>query len=895
MTGWRLVVRLARREVWRRPGRTALVALLVALPVACMAIAITVIRTDQPTLADEWARHNGTAEARAFNEEELELLPEGSVTAPMHVWYVELRAVDGPRRAVQLYDLDGLEPFAPVGPVLVEGRAPRATGEITLDRSTARRLGVAVGEELAIDRPSPATLTLVGLAEDPSCLSCRVGHASLETLDAITPGPSDTAPQRWLVDLPPLALEDQVALFDASFGTVLTRDLHLRGWDSQVSAGSSDDGVRWSYVLGAVVLTVVGIVISAAFAVGARRQLVTIGQLSASGASPSTVRASLVLQGTLTGLAGAAFGLLLAAVVLLGAQGLIERHVLDERIDAYDVRALEVLGAALVGVLAATVAALIPARTAARVPTLAALAGRRPLPPVPRRLIGWGMASVAAGLALLGIAVVGARSGSSGQLWAFVAVVGGVAELLGACAIAPAVVARLEPLAARLRGSWRMAARGLARHRTRTGAVVGAVCAAAGLAIFASAIVQGAEAREPTSLDPSPRAVVVAMRESIEVPAPDGVSFDDRSAPPDAAVLARFQRALPDADTVVLREARTPLGEGGVRSWWDVPAGEDGRVSDFAGSARGRFAGGAVYSSYPGLLVADPEVLDVLELSDPQRAHLEEAGAVLLVRHGGGRETMAVQWDEASGSAPARRLPLVTVAVDHAIGSPASGILVTEAMAEDLGFEIVPMAALLVNDTALTQRERDLVSDVGVEVNQDVSAIEPASTTVAPPPEGELTEERVDHRWLEVSMRYPTSGPTPFQVELALTGLALVFSLFVVGTSLALAAAESKDERDVLTVAGAPPRLLARMAGARAWLLAGLGGAMAVPVGFLPVIVFSRAMSTDELDPFPLVFPLRTVVLLVLVVPAFVALVARAVSAIAQRARPVRVSTAVFE
>src|SRR3546814_20058422 len=59
---------------------------------------------------------------------------------------------------------------------------------------------------------------------------------------------------------------------------------------------STDDGttgVRWAYVLGAVALTVAGIVISAAFAVGARRQLVSIGQLSASGASPATIRSSL--------------------------------------------------------------------------------------------------------------------------------------------------------------------------------------------------------------------------------------------------------------------------------------------------------------------------------------------------------------------------------------------------------------------------------------------------------------------------------------------------------------------------------------------------------------------------------------------------------------------------
>ena len=105
-----------------------------------------------------------------------------------------------------------------------------------------------------------------------------------------------------------------------------------------------------------------------------------------------------------------------------------------------------------------------------------------------------------------------------------------------------------------------------------------------------------------------------------------------------------------------------------------------------------------------------------------------------------------------------------------------------------------------------------------------------------------------------------------------------MFSLFVVGVSLALAAAESKDERDILTIAGAPPGLLARSAGARAWLLAVLGAAMAVPVGFLPVIVFARAQAHDQSggvvdDTFPLVFPTRTVLLLVVAVPLAVALV----------------------
>jgi ABC-type lipoprotein release transport system permease subunit len=154
--------------------------------------------------------------------------------------------------------------------------------------------------------------------------------------------------------------------------------------------------------------------------------------------------------------------------------------------------------------------------------------------------------------------------------------------------------------------------------------------------------------------------------------------------------------------------------------------------------------------------------------------------------------------------------------------------------------------------------------------------------------------------WVGLEWSSPEAGPSPFQLELILSGVALVFSLFVVGVSLALAAAESKDERDILTIAGAPPGTLARSAGARAWLLAVLGAAMAVPVGFLPVIVFARAQSQGRqpgyLDEgFPLVFPTRTVLLLVVVVPLVVCAVAWFSSATAQRFRPVRVSTAVFE
>jgi ABC-type antimicrobial peptide transport system permease subunit len=129
------------------------------------------------------------------------------------------------------------------------------------------------------------------------------------------------------------------------------------------------------------------------------------------------------------------------------------------------------------------------------------------------------------------------------------------------------------------------------------------------------------------------------------------------------------------------------------------------------------------------------------------------------------------------------------------------------------------------------------------------------------------------------------------QVELIMAGLALLFAVLVVGASLALAAAETRDERDVLTVAGASPGTLARAAGARAWLLAGIGAAMALPVGLLPVAVF--VLADDGRMQF--VVPWRAIGLLAVALPAIVAVVALATSATAQWLRPVRVSTAVFD
>jgi ABC-type antimicrobial peptide transport system permease subunit len=142
-----------------------------------------------------------------------------------------------------------------------------------------------------------------------------------------------------------------------------------------------------------------------------------------------------------------------------------------------------------------------------------------------------------------------------------------------------------------------------------------------------------------------------------------------------------------------------------------------------------------------------------------------------------------------------------------------------------------------------------------------------------------------------VRLEWPSTGPSAFVLQGILAGAALLFTLFVVAVSLALAAAETRDERDVLTVVGAAPSVMRRASGHKAALLAGLGALLAIPVGFLPVVVFTRADPSN----LPLVFPWRIAAILVVVVPLVAALVTTAGSAIVLWRRPVRISTMAFD
>jgi putative ABC transport system permease protein len=786
-----------------------------------MVVAVTLERTADESPLEEFQAKNGSFDAESYrtNEAAVGTLPEGSTTLPVRMGYVRLRVAPGRHIHAEISDLPLTDPRVRGAVELVEGRAPHGAGEMAISPALADELHLGVGDRLDV---GPAELhgEVVGLAEQPRCLSCErivvprgteLGQAMEESVQV-------------LVDLPPgLSAEELIRLQTEARLSIPAL------WSTDRGLARSDGQVAWTFVAGGVVLAVMGIVIAAAFAVGARRQLATLGQLSANGAAPATLGAALVLQGTVTGLVGAVAGLGLGWAVLLGGQRWVE-VALDRRIDGYAVAPGLLAAAMAAGVLTATIAAALPARTAARIPTLQAMAGRRPLSRVPRRVTLGGIAAVAAGLGLLALAVLGSQGGRFNGTWAGIVVVGGVLELLGACATAPVLVARLEPLSSRLRGTGRLAARSLARQRTRSGAVIAAVCAAGALAVCAGAVVRGVEARDARAGRLPDGVVLAQVFPEAPRPSPDGslVWVSERPTP---AAEQRLADAVPGAQVVPVRVAAGP---------WEVtpPRSPDTVGSDSEGVA----------------VVADDAVLDAFEVDRDARQELADHGVVVLQPRAQDVEVRLPDGRSWSGRS----------VVSDTGPEGLSNVLVAPLTARDAGVEVRQAATALRAPGPFTDRERDALTDL-------------------------LYDETLGNA--SVDWYTPPSGPSPLQLQLLLSGAALVFSVLVVGASLALAAAESRDERDTLRLAGAPPGTLARTAGAKAALLAELGGVLALPIGFLPVVVFSVVDETG----IPLRLPWPAVGALLATVPVVAGVVAWAASGAAQRLRPARISTMAFD
>ncbi len=242
-------------------------------------------------------------------------------------------------------------------------------------------------------------------------------------------------------------------------------------WVRRVATGESTLGgpPALGTLVSVLLLAEVALVAGAAYATGIRRRMREIGLLGSNGATDTHVRTIVVGEGIVAGLLGSTLGTAMAVTLLIMGRPLMQRFV-DRLLTAPPVAVADVVGPAVVGVLAATVAAWAPARTASSVPTVAALHGRMPQK-APRRWI----APAGLGLVGFGMLLVIVAKVAFGQGAAIQAGLGAIFMIGGAALLTGPMISVIGGIADRFRATSRLVLRDAARQRTRASVAMSAV------------------------------------------------------------------------------------------------------------------------------------------------------------------------------------------------------------------------------------------------------------------------------------------------------------------------------------------------------------------------------------------------------------------------------------
>jgi hypothetical protein len=516
---------------------------------------------------------------------------------------------------------------------------------------------------------------------------------------------------------------------------------------------------------------------------------------------------------------------------------------------------------------------------------------------------GLGLGAVVGGTVALGLSVTVERA-ISGLAAALLAGTGAAAVLLGACAATPAAVGLLGPLGRRLPGGWRLATRSLVRRRAVSSSLVSAVLAAAALAVGAATLTSAAVPREASEYRIGPEA---SWRADQVIVSGDSwrLGDNDRVVPtaPPAAVLDAVQAEIPATTVHWLNVLSPPAGqhvvEAGPQSWAGTPQpwGANGPIRQTCCPSLVL----AARPDRPALVLADTGTRDALGLDAEARQRLDEVGALAIGGAPGVARLAVVPLTSRLAEAPSGTFDVAVLSPGD--GRRFDGILVTPAVAARLGWRAEPSVAMLTAARTLTDDERAAATEAVGEATTALGAASDGSFTDPDDP-GRRRGVAIATGWTPATVT--VTGPSPWLDLLPVAG-ALAFTLFVVAVGLGLSAVETRDERDLLAVAGAPPRTLQALSARKAYLMVLLGTALAVPVGFVPTVVIWRASlsggtekQTGESVAEPVhgalwLFPTRAVIVLVILVPVVAALVTWVGSAVALRVRPLRISTMAWD
>jgi putative ABC transport system permease protein len=672
---------------------------------------------------------------------------------------------------------------------LDSGRYPTGPDEVAMSKNAANLFGVEIGSSWTANGRARQ---VVGIVENPLDL--------LDQFALVAPGqvgPPTTV--SILTNWQP-GPDSRIAL---PSGTGM--HIEARGRPSSAAVDAL------ILALGALGLLFVGLMAVAGFTVMAQRRQRALGMLASLGATDKHVRLVMLADGaavgTLGGLAGAIVGLgaWLAFVPTL-------QSLSGHRIDRFALPWWAVAACVALAVVTAVAAAWWPARSVARIPIAVALSGRPARPQPAHRFAAAGAVVLALGLGLLYFS----QHDSDHHRNLFI-ILGTLATPVGLLLLAPLAIRGLASVSGRANVAVRLALRDLVRYQARSGAALGSVTLAIGIAATIAISAAATDAPSPVGNLPTDQLMVYAAADggTGQVPALTPAQLQTITNKMNELAGAMHARAV-----VPLEQAYNP--QAGLQPAGPGPGG--GTVpAGYATTSLSQVTVSAhsvqVSGMYP-LYVATPSVLaqygvpassidpnaDVLSArSDLEGLKLftPDAGAAA-PRPSAGPPAGGPQAPEITAVAPkieeVGQLPLYT---------SAPGTLLTTHAVQRLGLEVVPAAWLIQADGPLTNQQlrtaRATAAELGLYVEARTS-------------QGSLAPLR---NWS--------------------TAVGLVLALGVLGMTVGLIRSETAPDLRILTAAGASSTTRRTITAATSGALALLGALLGTIGAYVALLVWYRS------------------------------------------------------
>ncbi|MDY0909041.1 FtsX-like permease family protein [Microbacterium sp. CFBP9034] len=875
-TRLRADVRLARRQVWRTKGSSALVVALVALPVAGLAGGATLWQSHQPTpeqavtLAlgahESWIEIIGGPDPSRWqaidepNNTSVDYDPQTGVSInpelPPPSGLPDLVPADATVLATQPYGSAAVETENGVGwlttvagevwapsfrglYVPLDGAAPTQPDEFMVTPGALERIGARIGDEVVFPEQD-LVLTISGTMRPANDLESSV----VLFLPSSAAASGEQSPTRWYVEDWQPSMAELEQLNHAGY-IAYARDLVLDPPPgARLNTWGSGSIPLWNVLLiGGIAAVICGYVVvllaGAAFSVAARRQQRALAVAASVGASRGDVFRIVVLQGFVLGAVGGVVGAVIGVAAAAAFLAATDRGALGTFWGNFGLTIpwLLIVPIVLFALLVGTIAALAPARAATRGDTLSALRGaRRPALLRPHRPV-WAIVVMSTGLAALvagGLYIAGtlATGGDTQSVLFAVAlyaiVLGPVVFQVGLLIPSHWVLVQISRIASPIGLAPRLASRDAAANPSRVApafAVIGACIFAASFALSMTAMTTASNARQHMFQAPEDALVVQMWQTGSDASAELVAAAEGVVAPttPQATVLVEAA-AWPEMDDAGAFVDPDESYFAVARQAYDDCEGCELQPYDLAS--------GSVH-------VVEPDDVGTLLGTDVGSAALDSlrAGGAIVTDSGyvdADDEIVVTQWTAAGhqdlmsmGSTsevePEARHPLPAVIVDPGHQQPYQ-IIVTPQTAADLGMVLVPSVLVATYDVPLEQSEIDLITaqtmDMRVAPDAGLYAMVETGPAAADP-------------WLWL-----------------ISGVAMTLVLGASAVALGLARFERRPDDATLTAVGGGRMLRRNVNAWQAAVIVGLGALVGTLAGSLSVwgMAMANPLTTQISD-----------------------------------------------